>query len=130
MTCDAPIVAYYRHLGTCEVVRMHESDFAEAKRGVDGANWSKTSFVGLLQVCAYAPHGQRLAMAIQNEPGGPYVIRAGAYAGTRVDPRSGAAIGVDAAAVVRERAPEQSQADPQLLPHEWADLIGTDGLAN
>lgn len=130
MTCDALIVAYYRHLGTCEIVYMHESNFAEAKRGVDGANWSRTPFIGLLQVCAFAPHGERLAMAIQKEAGGAYVVLDGPYAGKRVDPRSGAAVGVAVAPAVAGRGPEQSPDHPALFPSEWQSLIGTDGLAN
>ncbi|MEJ0094629.1 MAG: hypothetical protein WDN46_14720 [Methylocella sp.] len=66
-------------------------------------------------------------MAIQKEPGGPYIIQAGPYAGKRVDPRSGAAIGVAVALAVAGRGPEQSPEHPALLPSEWQSLVSTDG---
>ncbi len=131
MTCDAKTAAYFRDpaANTCELVYMHEIDFAAAKR-IDPANWSRSPFAGMLQVTAYSPHAERLGMAVQQEAGGPYVILAGAYAGKRVDPRSAAAAGVAVAPAVAERGPEQSPEHPALFLSEWQNLIGTDGPPN
>lgn len=127
---DAKIECFYKDAaGVCLVAWMHQSDYREAKR-IEPDLWSRSPWPGLLQICLYAPHGERIGTAIQTEAGGPFIIHEGPFKGQRVDPKTGHAIGPAVAAAVSQRLPEQSPDHPALFPREWQNLVGTDGPAN